>query len=349
MRKYIFFALFLLFIGCNQKTVTEPEINYIIEEIIPDNSFIGDTVAVYGNDFGIPHYSSKIVLTPDIEILSEDAILWQNTKILFQIPKNAQSGNVEVYVLDSLIGAINLNIQQYRNYETIIIEAGTFLMGSENGSEDELPVHTVNITHNLEVMTKEVTAGFFEAVMGYKPNGNNDIFLPVKNVRWIEAVKFANELSIIEGLDTCYTINEDFAVWNDTSNGWRLPTEAEWEFLAKAGNNFDFPYNSDLFEYGWFSQNSGLKTQPGGRKQPNENGIYDMNGNVREWCWDFYGRDYYSQSPADNPKGPAAGEYHISRGGSAIEGSYFARNSSRKSAENLLAYTGFRLVRTIKE
>jgi sulfatase modifying factor 1 len=347
MRKYIFFAIIIIFFGCDEKNISEPDINYYLEKIEPTTTFSGDTVTITGNDFGEVNFKSSIVISPDIEIFSEDVLLWQNTKIMFEVPEKAQSGNIGLYVLDSLIGSVFLEIVPTPPYSTITIEAKSFSMGSDAGAEDELPVHIVNIDRNIEVMTKEVTARLFKSVMGYLPAGNSDIHLPVRNVRWIEAVKFSNHLSKLTELDTCYTMNEDFAIWEQDCNGWRLPTEAEWEYLAKADNNFDFPNNSDLFEYAWFSQNSGLKIHPGGKKLPNEFGLYDMNGNVREWCWDFYGREYYSESPQNYPTGTVSGEFHVSRGGSAIEGAYFSRNSSRKSSDYSIAYTGIRLVRTI--
>lgn len=349
MRKYILFAISLMFIACNEKNVSEPELNYIIDKIEPASSFIGDTVNIYGYDFGDVIFSSNLILPPNIEILSEDVLLWQNQKISFVVPENAVSGEISVIVQDSLIGTVFLEISKIPPYKTVSVNSGSFSMGSESGSEDELPVHTVNISNSLEVFEKEVTVRMFKNVMGYVPNGNDDINLPVRNVKWIEAVKFCNELSKIEELDTCYTITESFAEWDDSKDGWRLPTEAEWEFLARSNNNFDFPNNGELTDYGWFSQNSGLKLHPGARKNANENKIFDMNGNVWEWCWDFYQREYYNLSPDTDPKGPDTGETHVKRGGSAIEGSYFSRNSARKSSENTISYTGIRIVRNINQ
>lgn len=349
MKKIILFVGIIILFACEEKQITEPKINYMISEIIPKQSFWGDTVTIYGNDFGIKNFSSHLIIPDNIYFESENALIWQDNKISFVMPDNSVSGEIEIVIADSLIGSVFIEINPLPEIDTVHIQPGTFNMGSVSGSEDEYPVHNVIIENRLIVSAKEITVREFSNIMGYLPDNNDDLHLPVVNVSWLESIRFCNELSKIEGLDTCYIITDDRVEWNDSSNGWRLPTEAEWEFVAKGNNNNDFPFNKELNDFGWFSQNSGLKIHPGGRKEANENRIYDMNGNVWEWCWDYYDSDYYEVSETINPKGPSNGDYRVKRGGSAIEGSFYARNSNRNSQSSNKDFSGFRIFRNKSE
>ena len=207
------------------------------------------------------------------------------------------------------------------------IPAGTFQMGSPDGTgeEDEHPQHEVRITRPFYLGVTEVTQAQYEAVMGNNPSwfsatgGGKDKVAgqstgqhPVENVSWLDAVKFCNKLSEMEGRKPFYEINgETVRVPDWKASGYRLPTEAEWEY-ACGGDP------ADLEEHAWFGGNSGKVTHPVGKKLTNRFGLHDMLGNVWEWCWDAYDKDYYKQSPRDDPTGPdAAGAAdRVIRGGS---------------------------------
>jgi len=225
----------------------------------------------------------------------------------------------------------------YEPTEMVQIGGGTFYMGrtTGDGSPDELPVHQVYVT-GFSISKYEITQREWEDVMGENPSSfTGDASLPVENVSIYSIMSYCNRRSIREGKAPVYSINfltnpdywgeiptSDNPAWNNIhwnwdSNGYRLPTEAEWEFAARARtNNPDYIYagSNDLDEVAWHYGNSGAQTHNVGLKQPNGWGMYDMSGNVWEWCWDWFG-PYFSQSEV-NPRGPATGTYRILRGGS---------------------------------
>jgi formylglycine-generating enzyme required for sulfatase activity len=152
--------------------------------------------------------------------------------------------------------------------------------------------------------------------MGKNPARRKGEQNPVERVRWREAIAFCNARSAAEGLRPCYDVKTgacDFA-----ADGYRLPTEAEWEFACRAGSSDAYHFGADprqLKSHGWARTNSGRKTHPVGQLKPNGLGLFDMSGNVWEWCNDWYQVDYYQDSPAVDPRGPAEGEKKVLRGG----------------------------------
>ena len=185
--------------------------------------------------------------------------------------------------------------------------------------------------------------------MGNNPSRFKGDNLPVERVSWYDAVEFCNRLSRKEGLTPEYTISGKDVTWNRSADGYRLPTEVEWEYAARGGNKsrgYRFSGSDDPKEVAWYSANSGEKTHPVGQKKPNELGIYDMSGNVWEWVWDWYGS--YSSTSQTDPRGPYSGSYRVLRGGSwnLYAGSF--RSADRFSGGPSVSFyvLGFRLVRT---
>ena len=221
------------------------------------------------------------------------------------------------------------------------IKAGTFTMGSSSGDSDEKPVHEVTLTHDFEIQTTELTQGQWKAAFGSNPSNFSSCGddCPVETINWYEALHYANWLSEQEGYTPCYVITGcnsncvgcDRECSNDVKlkkadgteastpyecEGYRLPTEAEWEYAIRAGTTTAYycgDSSSCLSDIAWYSSNSGSKTHEAGQKDPNDWGLYDMSGNVWEWVWDWYNSSY--SGDVTNPDGPYSGSYRVLRGG----------------------------------
>ncbi|MDB4770771.1 SUMF1/EgtB/PvdO family nonheme iron enzyme [bacterium] len=197
-----------------------------------------------------------------------------------------------------------------------LIPAGTFTMGDASGDDDETP-HEVTLAQPFKMGVHEVTQAQYEQVMGV----NNSRFIgannPVERVSWDDAVEFCRRLS-------------DLPAEKAAGNVYRLPTEAEWEYACRAGTTTKYSFGDDeseLEQYGWCYANSGENTHPVGSKQPNAWGLYGMQGNVAEWCQDWYG-DYPSGSVTD-PTGPVEGSFRVYRGGSWLNTAEGCRSAFR--------------------
>ncbi|MCE5249931.1 SUMF1/EgtB/PvdO family nonheme iron enzyme [bacterium] len=258
----------------------------------------------------------------------------------------ADTGNSTTTVTMDDEKHVTANFQKIPESTEIImipISGGTFQMGQSGVAE---PVHTVTLS-SFEMGKYEVTQGQYKSIIGTNPsNFTGDDTFPVEQVSWFDAIKFCNALSTKEGLDKCY--DEGTGSCDFTKNGYRLPTEAEWEYACRAGTTT--PYytgtsESDLANAGWYSGNSENRTHPAGRKTPNAWGLYDMHGNVWEWCNDWYGS--YRSTNENDPVGPETGSNRIGRGGS-----WYANGASCHAAfrNDILPntydhHTGFRVVR----
>jgi formylglycine-generating enzyme len=205
-----------------------------------------------------------------------------------------------------------------------LVKAGTFTMGSpagEGGRRNDEKQHGVRISRDFYMSKYEVTQGQWEAVMGNNPSdkdyGIGERY-PVNRVSWYDAIEYCNKRSRLEGLTPVYTHNGEHVTWNKNANGYRLPTEAEWEYAARGGHvakGYHIYAGSDsIDEVAWYKNTSGGKTHPVGEKQANELGIHDMSGNVYEWCWDSY--TGYPDGSVSDPTGPESPGNRVTRGGS---------------------------------
>ena len=200
----------------------------------------------------------------------------------------------------------------------VSVQGGSFRMGSNDGRSHEKPIHEV-IVSSFWIGKYQVTQKEWKEVMGNNPSNWQDDNLPVENVSWYDAVEYCNRRSIQEGLTPCYSGKGSGITCDWNANGYRLPTEAEWEYAARGGHKskgFVYSGSDDINEVAWHEGNSDRRTHNVGDKNSNELGIHDMSGNVWEWCWDWYAGSYYKKSPSINPKGPNSGSYRVLRGGS---------------------------------
>lgn len=232
--------------------------------------------------------------------------------------------------------------------DMVIVEGGTFTMGSNDGEPDEKPEHSVTVS-SFMMGKYEVTQELWESVMGRNPSLFKGSSRPVEQVSWYDAVEFCNKLSEKEGLQKAYSGSGNDISCDFTSNGYRLPTEAEWEYAARGGNKsegYKYSGSDDLDQVGWNDDNSIDRTEEVGSKQPNEMGIYDMSGNIREWCWDWY--DNYSSSSQTDPVNSNSGTNRVLRGGSWFSNAGDCRVAYRGNSSPELRHSnyGFRLART---
>ena len=221
------------------------------------------------------------------------------------------------------------------SFKMIRIPAGEFLMGSppneKDREDDEGPQHRV-VLNSFWMGETEVTQGLWKAVMTKNPSKFLDCGdeCPVEQVSWNDIQKFIDKLNGF-----------------DQTNKYRLPTEAEWEYACRAGSSTRFSFGDDDFwliiEHAWYNSSS---THPVAQKKPNAFGLYDMHGNVWEWCQDRYEENYYSHSPERNPKGPKTGDYRVVRGGSWLGSENYLRSADRGKQEpdsRHYRFLGFRL------
>lgn len=196
----------------------------------------------------------------------------------------------------------NAEVKEYTvggvSFKMIRVEAGTFRMGSADGVTDERPVHSVTISKDYYIGETEVTQELWTAVMGSNPSSfTSGSQLPVEMVSWNDCQTFITKLNSLTG------------------GNFRLPTEAEWEFAARGGNKskgYTYSGSNTIDNVAWYVRNTS-KTHVVKTKSPNELGIYDMSGNIREWCQDWYGS--YSSAAFTDPTGPSSGSSRVSRGG----------------------------------
>jgi len=214
--------------------------------------------------------------------------------------------------------------------EFVPIPPGGFDMGSENRDSDERPVHRVRVSKAFELGKYPVTQEQWEAGMGSNPSYFKGPDRPVETVSWNDVQEFLKKL-------------------NRRGDGhlYRLPTEAEWEYAARAGTTGDSP--AELDAVAWYHGNSRAQTHPVGQKQPNAWGLYDMLGNVWEWCRDWYSPDYYRNSPTVDPPGPPSGSQRVLRGGSSYYNASYLRAATRFRGEpgDRSINLGFRCVREV--
>ena len=241
----------------------------------------------------------------------------------------------------------------------VLIPAGTFEMGSptdEPGRSSNETLHTVTLTQGFYMSRTEVTEEWWDAVMG---SGSSTSQLPKAYVSWDDAIAFCNQLSLDEGLTPAYTINgpSGDATWNHAANGYRLPTEAEWEYACRAGSQTAFcngpitytdcTLDPNLDQVGWYCGNAGGASHDVGHKTANAWGLHDMHGNLWEWVWDGYLSDYQNLPSEDPVHDVGPGADRVVRGGRWAYGARSCRSARRGDDNPSSGYgIGFRPVRS---
>ena len=237
------------------------------------------------------------------------------------------------------------------------IEPGVLAMGANDGKADERPVRKVTLTRPFALGRFPVTQEEYQRVAGHAPSFFRDKPRnPVEQVSWFDAVGFCNALSAEEGLAPYYAIHDGgkiVRVPDPATPSYRLPTEAEWEYTCRAGRTARYGCGEDeakLKAHAWFAVNAGGRTHAVGGKSPNRWGMFDMHGNVAEWCFDWYDPLYYKKGEDVDPRGPdLARRFRVVRGGNWGDPAAALRSSNRPWSEPSirLRYIGFRVARTL--
>ncbi len=232
----------------------------------------------------------------------------------------------------------------------VAVPMGTFTMGRPDGlvqGFNEATQHQVVLTRPFEMQATEVTLAQYRDLMATSPDQRLSCDeCPVAHVSWYQAATYCNELSRRKRVPQCYVVAGLTVAWPDPAcGGYRLPSEAEWEFAARGGANAARP--DPLEQSGWYDENAGLRAHPAKQKRANAYGLYDMIGNVAEWVWDWHA-DYPHNTVVD-PRGPATGDNRVFRGGSFKYGADAADVWSRSAfgPPNQVPFIGLRCVRTL--
>lgn len=249
----------------------------------------------------------------------------------------------------------------------IWVEGGVFEMGDDHGNLDSKPVHPVQLSDFL-LCRYAVTQGLWQELMENEGGSDFHVDKPMVNITWFDAIAWCNQLSLHFHFEPVYEIQEEGfvrssekpwppVVWNQEANGYRLPTEAEWMYAARGGKYMkeqEYAGSPNLHEVAWCGRNSNGMSHPVGLKFPNELGLFDMNGNVLEWGWDWYNNESYSinaqNGSIQNPTGVEDGFYRRLSGGEYSGTQYFSlsyRNSAYPDTKH--PANGFRLCRSFKD
>jgi len=328
-------------------SVKEPKIT----SIVPSIAQSGQEVDIMGENFGATKGSDAYVMFGTTKITSFK--LWSDTKVTFIVPEVA-AGTVDVYLFNNNLksNSVKFTVQQKANaiVPMVLVPKGTFMMGSADPKDgDAYPQMKVTISKDFYVSETEITQAQYKKVMNQKnPSRIQGDDYPVEQVTWLDAIDFCNRLSKLEGLSEVYTINGTNVTFNKNANGYRLLTEAEWEYAARAGSTGKFGNlngsEAAINKIGWTNANTD-KLQKVKLLQPNDFGLYDMHGNVAEWCWDLY--DFYDEGEYTDPTGPTDGVERVFRGGGYIDGPAFCTVYKRYSGSTQMFqyYIGFRVAR----
>ena len=273
-----------------------------------------------------------------------------------------KEGRMQKGIIMLCMGMMMVFSSQSMAAELVLVAGGSFIMGSPEKeiSRGKDEVQRKVVVKSFYIAPYEVTQQEYREVMPAAPSRFTGDSLPVENVTWFEAILYCNERSKKEGLVPVYTIDNSGSFskvsWNKSANGYRLPTEAEWEYACRAGTPTPFHTGENISVaqanyYGTYPYNNAPSgeyrqtTLPVGSFPPNANGLYDMHGNVWEWCWDWY--DAYTPADLNNPAGSDAGTFRINRGGGWNDFGRHLRSAYRAAhnPSNRTFNIGFRVAR----
>lgn len=357
MKPYTFL---LLFVAATAVANTPPSVTHLHAQQRPNSQLVDITYSVVDSD--------NDPLTISVQLLSGNgALILQCTSVSGAVGGGIMPGNNKHIVWDAgadypgqygpdyTLRVVAVDRQAPPGFE--YIAPGTFTMGSpstEPGRLSDETQHSVTLNRGFYMSKHEVTEQLWFQVMGGTPTASQ---LPKVFVSWDMAVQFCNALSLQEGLTPAYSISgsNGNATWNQSANGYRLPTEAEWEYACRSGSTTAFAngpiavvgcgLDPNLNAMGWYCGNSSMNRHAVGLKLANSWGLYDMHGNVFEWCWDRYGA--YPPGASTDPVGSPTGAVRVIRGGDWNFYAQYCRSAGRATGGPTVTtgMLGFRLVR----
>lgn len=310
--------------------------------------YFGDTLEISGTNFGFNNSQGYILFGNGTKVLAKNCMTWTNNTIKVEMNQLFFDGKLAVIINSDTSNTLDISLTPYPRFDSVLVDAGTFIMGNNKGLDNESPEHNVTISKSFYISKFETTERLWSLVMNDTSKYDFNSRKPKSNVSWLDAVKFCNSISKMKGLDTCYIFQADSVIWDQTKFGWRLPSEAEWEFACRAGTKTELSGNNIADDMVWYNGNSGFNKHTVGTKKANDLNIYDMHGNVWEWCWDWFSEDSYSSSISLNPKGPNSGLRRVLRGGAYSSGTSRIRSSNRTiddGIDKIYSTVGFRIVR----
>ena len=333
MKRLVFLSLLFTCLTLSAQTVTGVDANQVGKtiEITYHLDRTADISVEYSTDGGRT-YKQLHRVSGDVGrgiTAGHRTITWD---VLSEVDKFV--GDNICFRVNATSGKMLITLPTGQSFTMIYVEGGSFVMGctSEQSDciSDERPAHRVTV-NSYYIGETEVTQELWSAVMGRNPSYYTGSQRPVEQVSWNDCQKFIKKLNQLTG------------------RKFRLPTEAEWEYAARGGRkseNNKYAGAPSLDYVGWYTNNSGSRTHEVKSKIPNELGIYDMSGNVWEWCQDWYGSGYYANSPQANPTGPSSGSRRVLRGGGWNYGARSCRVAIRGSntPSSRFSYYGFRLI-----
>lgn len=340
----LFLALLFLF-SCGEGVIEDDVIETKIISLSSIEYYLGDTITIEGKDFGTRSSDVFLSFRSESDTLfimpnDENILEWTPNYIKFLNDLDFEAEHVLVGFNSQPYDSIEIKNYTYPFISTIEIPSGTFTQGSLEGFADERNIRNVTISKGLIVSRHEVSQRLWSFINSYNNSPRIAHNLPISNITWNEAILYCNSLSKMFGFDTCFVHEGNQFNFNTSANGWRLPTEAEWEYIAYL-SNID---NAQLSQFAWYNTNSGYNAQAIGTKRIDLAGLYDVYGNVWEWCFDDYNPTYELGDKTD-PIAPKSNLRKVRRGGGYQSGELYCRKSNRTVPNSSIVSTGLRLVR----